>query len=120
MPTTRSRPIRSRLTVLLAAGILAACVSPGTEVTYLPARIDYNCANNRVLQVARAPDQRSAAVLVGDREFVLQRAESAAQEKYSDGRLSLYLDGERAILEDLGRVLYGPCQSATPLPTTYR
>jgi membrane-bound inhibitor of C-type lysozyme len=95
-------------------------VSPGTEVTALPARIDYVCANDRLLTVARAPDLMSASVLVGDREFMLHRADTAAQEKYSNGSLSLYLDGERAMLEDLGRVLYGPCMSSTPLPTTYR
>jgi membrane-bound inhibitor of C-type lysozyme len=100
--------------------LIAACATPGTEVTALPVRIDYACAGERTLVVLRAPDGRSAAVLVGEREFVLARTDGGAQEKYSDGRLTLYLDGERAMLEDLGRVLYGPCESAVPLPTVYR
>jgi membrane-bound inhibitor of C-type lysozyme len=96
---------------------LAGCVAPGVEETILPARIDYVCANNRVLPVARGSDARLAAVLVDGKEVLLQRAASAAQEKYSNGRYSLYLDGERAMLEEDGRVLFGPCTSPVPLPS---
>jgi len=99
---------------------LAGCVTPGVEETVLPARIDYACTGNRVLAVARAADGGSAAVLVDGKERVLRRADSAAQEKYSDGRLSLYLDGERAMLETDGTVLYGPCVSPVPLPSAPR
>jgi membrane-bound inhibitor of C-type lysozyme len=86
------------------------------EEAVLPPRINYTCANNRVLPVARAADGRLAAVLVDEKQITLARAESAAQEKYSDGRYSLYLDGERAMLEDNGKVLFGPCASPVPLP----
>ena len=104
---------------LLALPLFAGCIA-GTEMTAIPARIDYVCANNRVLPVARGQDERMAAVLVDGKEYHLFRAASAAQEKYSDGRFSLYLEGERAMLEDLGRVIYGPCVSPVPLPTYYR
>jgi membrane-bound inhibitor of C-type lysozyme len=57
---------------------------------------------------------------VDGRDVVLTRSESAAQEKYSDGRYALYLEGEQAMLEDQGRVIYGPCVSPVPLPTYYR
>jgi membrane-bound inhibitor of C-type lysozyme len=97
--------------------LLAGCA--GVEDTVLPSRIDYACANNKVLQVARAQDARSAAAVIDGKQVVLSRADSAAQEKYSDGRYTLYLDGERAMLEDQGRVLYGPC-SAGPLPKAQR
>lgn len=100
--------------------LLTGCVAPGVEETVLPARIDYVCANNRVLPVARGADGRLAAVLVDGKEIVLQRAGSAAQEKYSNGRYSLYLDGERAMLEEESRVLFGPCVSPVPLPSVYR
>jgi membrane-bound inhibitor of C-type lysozyme len=105
---------------LSLAALLAGCVAPGVEETILPARIDYVCANNRVLPVARGADGRLAAVLVDGKEIMLQRASSAAQEKYTSGRYSLYLDGERAMLEVDGRVLYGPCASPVPLPSTTR
>ena len=102
------------------APLLAGCVGPGVQETVLPARIDYVCANNRVLPVARGSDGRLAAVLVDGKEIMLQRAGSAAQEKYSNGRYSLYLDGERAMLEEESRVLFGPCISPVQLPSTTR
>jgi hypothetical protein len=52
--------------------------------------------------------------------LILARADSAAQEKYSSGGLALYLDGERAMLEQEGRVLFGPCNSPGALPTSPR
>ncbi len=100
--------------------LLAGCVAPGVEETMLPARIDYVCANNRVLPVARGSDGRLAAVLVEGKEIMLQRAGSAAQEKYSNGRYSLYLDGERAMLEEESKILFGPCVSPVPLPSAIR
>ncbi len=105
--------------MILGSIVLAGCVGPGVDETVLPTRINYQCANNKVLQVERAPDARAAAVLVNNKPVVLQRAGSAAQEKYSDGNYSLYLDGERAILEENSRVLFGPC-SAGPLPKIQR
>jgi membrane-bound inhibitor of C-type lysozyme len=104
----------------LCAPLLTGCVAPAVDETVLPARIDYACANNRVLPVARGADGRLAAVLVDGNEIKLSRAGSAAQEKYSDGRYSLYLDGERAMLEDNGKVLFGPCASPVPLPSAPR
>jgi membrane-bound inhibitor of C-type lysozyme len=104
----------------LAATLLAGCVVSGVEETILPARIDYVCANKGVLPVARSADGRHAAVRIDDKEIVLQRAGSAAQEKYSDGRYALYLDGERAMLEEESRVIRGPCSSPVPLPSAPR
>ena len=122
MTTTPFAKTRRRCTsvCLISLPLLAACVSPGVEMTAIPARIDYVCADNKVLPVARTENLRIAGVLVDGQEILLTRADSAAQEKYSNGRYSLYLDGERAMLEDDGRVLFGPCVSPVPLPTYYR
>jgi len=108
-----------RLALVVVATLSAGCVAPRVEETVLPSRIDYRCGGNRVLPVERG-DGRQAAVMVDGKRFDLRRAESAAQEKYSDGRLSLYLDGERAMLERDGIVLVGPCDSPVPLPTAPR
>jgi membrane-bound inhibitor of C-type lysozyme len=110
---------RARLVplVLLCAGCMYVDEVRDTD---LPARIDYLCAGNKVLSVARAADARSAAVLVDGKRVTLARADSAAQEKYSNETYSLYLDGQRAMLEDRGRVVYGPCTSPVELPTTRR
>jgi membrane-bound inhibitor of C-type lysozyme len=83
--------------------------------TALPKRIDYRCANGRFMQVQRLPENNAAAVLVDGNPIVLSRANSAAQEKYGDGRYVLYLQGEHAMLEDNGRVVFGQC-NAGPLP----
>jgi membrane-bound inhibitor of C-type lysozyme len=101
--------------------IVAGCIyADDVRDTVLPARIDYSCAGNRVLTVSRAGDQRKAAVLLDGKWMMLSRADSAAQEKYTDGTYTLYLLGERAMLEDQGRVIYGPCSSPVDLPTARR
>jgi membrane-bound inhibitor of C-type lysozyme len=105
---------------ILLMPLLSGCVTATVDETVLPARIDYACANNRVLPVARGTDGRLAAVLVDGKEVMLQRGGSAAQEKYSDGRYALYLDGERAMLEESGKVLFGPCVSPVALPSAPR
>lgn len=111
--------IHAALLIPFSATLLAGCVG-GTEVTAIPSRIDYVCAGNRILSVAHSPDRRIAGVLVDGKEVHLVQAPSAAQEKYTDGRFTLYLEGERAMLEAQGTVLYGPCISPVPLPTYYR
>lgn len=87
----------------------------GIEVTQLPQRIDYRCSNNKVLQIKRAPDASAVAVLINEKVVTLPRADSATQEKYTDGIYSLYLQGERAMLEKNSQMLFGPC-NAGPLP----
>jgi len=104
--------------MVAAVFALGGCAG-GVPQTVLPDRIDYACAGNKGLRVARVADGRQAQVLVDGGTLVLNRAPSAAQEKYSDGSYELYLDGERAMLERDGRVLYGPCQTG-PLPTAPR
>ncbi|MFT3847594.1 MAG: hypothetical protein QM739_02645 [Propionivibrio sp.] len=99
---------------------LAGCAVPGPVVTQLPTRIDYVCAGNVKLPVARAPERGIAAVLLDDQEIPLRGGESAAQEKYTDGQYTLYLDGEKAFLEQNGKVVAGPCVSPAPLPTYFR
>jgi len=98
--------------------MLAGC--GGVETTVLPARIEYACADNRTLVVERSADAKSAAIVVDGRTVQLTRGESAAQEKYAAGRYALYLDGEKAMVEDDGRILYSGCASKQPLPVVER
>ena len=42
--------------------------------------------------------------------------DSAAQEKYANGRVTLYLDGEKALVTEDSIVLAGRCESAVALP----
>ena len=112
-----NRSLTAAAALLLASG----CVGTGVEETVLPERVDYACAGNKLLRVSRAPDGRAAQVLVDGKPVTLARAQSAAQEKFSDGAYALYLDGERAMLEHDGRVLFGPCQTGSlPKAERYR
>jgi membrane-bound inhibitor of C-type lysozyme len=109
-----------RFAALFSAVLLAGCAVPGPEMTSIPARIDYVCHGNKVLPVARNPAISMAAILVDNQEIVLRGGESAAQEKYTDGNYTLYLEGEKALLEKNGIILFGPCISPVPLPTHFR
>jgi len=111
--------IRTAVVAAIGSAVLAGCVGAGVEESVLPIRIDYRCAQNKVLQIQRAADASAAAVLINNKPVVLPRADSAAQEKYSDGTYALYLDGERAMLEENSRVIFGPC-TAGPLPKAVR
>ncbi len=101
--------------LMCVLSLTSCCSGGGMRETALPKRIDYRCANGAIMQVQRLPENNAAAVLLDGNPVVLSRANSAAQEKYSDGRYVLYLQGERAMLEDNGRVLFGQC-NAGPLP----
>jgi len=102
----------------LAPALLAGCVYQGIQQTALPPRVDYVCQGDKLLQVARGTE--AAIVRFDGREATLARTASAAQEKYSDGEWTLYLDGERAMLESSARVVAGPCRSTVALPEETR
>ena len=106
---------RPEVAALVALTVLAAGCAPQIQEPVLPARVDYACGGGKTLSVERG-DGRFAVVQLDGKPVTLRRADSAAQEKYSEGGLALYLDGERAMLEQEGRVLVGPCSTPTTLP----
>ncbi len=110
----------TRIAAVAICLLLTGCAVPGPEITRLPARIDYACAGNVTLPVARDPQRGIAAILLDGQEIPLRGGESAAQEKYTDGQFTLYLEGEKAFLEQNGKVIVGPCVSPVPLPTYFR
>ena len=111
---------RIAIPALAAVMLLPAGAYAGIEVTDLPPRVDYVCAKNKQFSVDRSGGPRSATIEANGKRIDLPRVNSAAQEKYSDGDYTLYLDGEVAMLEFQSRVIYGPCKSAAPLPTYTR
>lgn len=104
------------LVLILTAG----CAGVDVERTVYPAELAFDCRDGKTMNVARAQDGRSATVQADGKTVTLSRADSAAEEKYTDGTFALYLDRERALLEQNGKVLFGPCQSQAVLPTTPR
>ena len=115
-----ARPSRIAMAAACAALALAGCaqeqLSPGLEITILPATIEYACDEGRVLRVERAGGATSATATIATRRWVLPRVDSAAQEKYAEGATALYLDGDIAMLESDGRVLAANCRSTVALP----
>jgi membrane-bound inhibitor of C-type lysozyme len=103
-------------TALACTLVLGACASEGPQVTVLPSQIAYTCRDGSAFQVRRQPDGRTAEVLRNGTVIALPRMDSAAQEKYSNGSTTLYLDGEKALLTSDSIVVAGDCVSAAPLP----
>lgn len=100
--------------------LFAGCTGVDVERTVYPAQLAFDCSDGKTMRVARSPDARAATVEVEGRTVTLRRSDSAAEEKYTDGTFVLYLDRDRAMLEQSGRVLFGPCQSQAALPTAPR
>jgi len=118
--TGKTRILRGTIAAALLAA-LTACVMPaGMPETVLPADNVYACRDGAILRVARQPDGRYAVATIGTQSVRLMRAASAAQEKYSDGNTTLYLDGENALVTSDSFVAAGPCVSTSPLPVTQR
>lgn len=115
-----SVPARCGCVAAVALLFVGGCTAGDVQRTVYPAQIAYQCGDGKVLNVVRAADGRSASVLVDGTTVTLRRADSAAEEKYTDGVYSLYLDRERAMLEESGKVVFGLCQSQAPLPTAPR
>jgi len=101
---------------IAAVALLAGCVPAGVPTTVLPPEIRYECQQGGPLVVLRAPDGRQAEAIFQGRRIVLSRVDSAAQEKYVNGRLTLYLDGEKALVTEDTAVLVSRCESAVALP----
>jgi membrane-bound inhibitor of C-type lysozyme len=108
--------VRSFVAPATCALLLAACVPTGLPETVLPPALTYACQDGTALHVTRLPDASAATVAVAGRSARLMRTDSPAQEKYTDGPTTLYLDGNRALLISDSFVVAGPCVSTVPLP----
>jgi membrane-bound inhibitor of C-type lysozyme len=112
-----ARRLRAAGVVLL---LFAGCSGVDVERTVYPNQLAFDCSDGKTMRLTRAPDGRSATVDFEGRPVTLTRVASAAEEKYSDGAYVLYLDRERALLEQSGKVVFGPCRSQAVLPTAPR
>jgi membrane-bound inhibitor of C-type lysozyme len=112
-----ARRLRVAGVVLL---LFAGCAGVDVERTVYPRQLAFDCSDGKTMRLARAPDGRSATVELEARPVILARADSAAEEKYTDSTFVLYLDQERALLEHDGKVLFGACRSQSVLPTAPR
>ena len=103
-------------TIVACVAVTSACVPTGLPQTVLPAQVRYACRDGGMLDVVRSPNGQQATATVGGRSVRLMRTDSAAQEKYSDGASTLYLDGDRALFTSDSFVVAGPSVATVPLP----
>jgi len=107
---------RGRRALAAAAALaLAACAADMPRETRFPDKIVYRCDGGRTFQVELAPSGETALLTVDGRAYRLNKVPSAAQRKYSDGRNSLWLDGQSALVEMGYTAFARGCVSETPL-----
>ena len=112
----RWRSPRARGALAVAAALLlGACAADMPRDVKFPERVSYKCENGRMFVVEFAPSGETAMLTLDGRGYRLAKVPSATQAKYSDGRVTLWLDGETALAEvgvtSVGRA----CKSEQPL-----
>jgi len=111
----------TRRSPALAAGfcvltLLAGCVvDTGSHVVrpQVPwgSTLNLVCADQRSMTVQFIPDPPSARVALEDGESVmLRQAEAANDAKFTDGRTTLYVQGDIAVLEVTGQIVRRACR----------
>jgi membrane-bound inhibitor of C-type lysozyme len=104
------------LTRLFLAAVLAAAAGCAVDVSsayqmQMPwgQRVDMNCAGGKAMAVDFVPSPRAARVTLDGQTVTLPQVDSAADARFTDGRFTLYINDNRAALEETGMVLRGPC-----------
>jgi len=110
---------RAALAALAAAG-LAGCSSwwpfgssSAAERPRWPAdAVVYKCAEGRQLVVQYLEGGKSAMIWFPEREFRLDAVVAASGARYSNGRTTLFTQGDEAALEDGGQRTHADCKRA--------
>jgi membrane-bound inhibitor of C-type lysozyme len=72
-------------------------------------RVEMSCTGGKTMAVDFVPSPRAARVTFEGRTVTLPQVDSAADARFTDGRFTLYINDNRAGLEETGVVLRGPC-----------
>ena len=87
---------------------LPGCLSmPGTDSGPHPVR--YVCENGKAFAVEFVASPPAARVGFDGRQIILPQTIAATDAKYTDGQNTLYIEGDRALLEMAGQVLGRGC-----------
>lgn len=82
----------------------------------------YECEGNKRFAVRYGGTGQAAMVILPDREFRLDPAvapgASASGARYTNGRSTLSIQGDEALLEDGGTMLYAKCRRMAPAAGT--
>jgi membrane-bound inhibitor of C-type lysozyme len=77
---------------------------PGTEP--VPQQARYVCENGKAFTVEFLADPPSARILFEQNQVILPQTTGATDAKYTDGRNTLYIEEDRALLET-GAQIFG-------------
>jgi membrane-bound inhibitor of C-type lysozyme len=67
------------------------------------------CQGGKSMAIDFLPSPRAARVRFDDKAVTLPQVDAASDAKFTDGRYTLYVNDQRAALEEIGKVLRGPC-----------
>jgi membrane-bound inhibitor of C-type lysozyme len=106
----------------LAALALAGCSSwwpfgssaPADRPRWPSDAVVYKCDAGKQLVVRYLDGGKSAMVYFPDREFRLDPIVAASGARYSNGRTTLYSQGDEAALEEGGQRLFADCKRPAP------
>jgi membrane-bound inhibitor of C-type lysozyme len=109
-----------RSLVLLALATLAGCSSwwpfgdsaPADRPRWPSDAVVYKCEAGKQLVVQYLDGGKSAMVYFPEREFRLDPVVTASGARYSNGRTTLYTQGDEAFLDDGGTRTHAGCKRA--------
>jgi len=98
---------------LAGAALVAGCIAYAPEVQPLEMpwgqRVVVACTGDKSMAIDFLPSPRAARVTFDATTVTLPQVAAASDAKFTDGRYTLYISGQRTALEETGRVLRGPC-----------
>jgi len=105
--------IRNAALAAPLAAALAGCIAYEPEVRPLEMpwgqRVVVACAGDKSMAIDFVPSPRAARVTFDATTVTLPQVAAASDAKFTDGRYTLYISGQRTALEETGMVLRGPC-----------
>jgi membrane-bound inhibitor of C-type lysozyme len=72
-------------------------------------RVEVACMGGKSMTIDFVPAPRAARVSFDGTAVTLPQVDAASDAKFTDGRYTLYVNDQRAALEQTGVLLRGPC-----------
>ena len=106
-----SAPHRIACAALAASAAGCIAYEPQVQPMAMPwgQRVVVGCMGDKTMAIDFIPAPRSARVTFDATTVTLQQVDAASDAKFTDGRYTLYINDNRAALEETGMVVRGPC-----------
>ncbi len=99
--------MREFLALGLVGSALGCAVNPNAQP--ITQQTWYLCENGRAFAVEFLANPPSARIQIEQNQVILPQTIGATDAKYSDGHTTLYIEGERALLETGAQILGRGC-----------